>query len=57
MDTVYVIIGIVVILLLLLIIYKLFSAGSSKASEMFRRLADTISESNGELRHDVNRSV
>ena len=57
MDTVYVIIGIVVILLLLLIIYKLFSAGSGKASEMFRRLADTISESNGELRHDVNRNV
>ncbi|MBQ7186475.1 MAG: DNA recombination protein RmuC [Ruminococcus sp.] len=57
MDTVYVIIGIVVILLLLLIIYKLFSAGSDKASEMFRRLADTISESNGELRHDVNRNV
>ena len=57
MDTVYMIIGIVVILLLLLVIYKLFSAGSDKASEIMKRLADTISESNGELRHEVGRSV
>ena len=57
METVYVIIGIVVILLLLLVVYRLFSKGSDKASEMFQRLADTISESNGELRRGVGRDV
>ena len=57
MDAVYVIIGIVVILLLLLVIYKLFSRGSDKAAEMFRRLSDTVSESNGELRRGVGRDV
>ena len=57
MQTALVVIGIIVILLLLVVIYKLFAVGGDRAAEMFRRLADTISESNGELRHEVGQNV
>ena len=57
MQTALIIIGIVIILMLLVVIYRLFSIGGERAAEMFRRIAETISESNGELRHEVGQNV
>ena len=57
MDTALLIIGIVTVLLLIVLIYRTAVAGGERAAELVKRLEETVSESNRELRRDVSENV